>query len=107
MCFFFRQKRVRVLALFRNIFSDDRTSQRPFQGWYRPIPQEFRLPMVSPSWTRSSSALFALTDGVFDPRKDGVKKRRLTSPGEVGRDFFSKSRWYENGIGLTFNKRGW
>lgn len=51
-------------------------------SWYRPIPQEFRLPMVSPSWTRSSSALFALTDGVFDPRKDGVKKRRLTSQGD-------------------------
>lgn len=96
---FFCQKRVRVLALFRNIFSDDRTSQRPFQGWYRPIPQEFRLPMVSPSWTRSSSALFALTDGVFDPRKDGVKKRRLTSQGEVGPDFFQSQDGMKTELG--------
>ncbi len=40
--------------------------------------------MVSPSWTRSSSALFALTDGIFDPRKDAVRERRLTSQGEGG-----------------------
>ena len=59
--------------------------------------------MVSPSWTRSSSALFALTDGVFDPRKDGVKKRRLTSQGEVGPDFLQSEDGMktESGCGLT------
>ena len=45
-------------------------------SWYRPLPQQPRLPMVAPGWRRSAAALFALTEGTFDPRRCAVKGPR-------------------------------
>lgn len=45
-------------------------------SWYRPLPQQPRLPMVAPGWSRSAAALFALTEDTFDPRRCAVKGPR-------------------------------
>ena len=55
----------------------DRAAQmRHIVSWYRPLPPEPHLPMAAAGWSRTSAALFVLTNGIFDPRRDGVKERR-------------------------------
>ncbi|CAJ1327598.1 unnamed protein product, partial [Effrenium voratum] len=58
--------------------------QRVFQirllsYWFRPLPLP-HFPLAAPSWSRTEAALFLLTEGVFDPRRDRVRRRPLPSP---------------------------
>ncbi|CAK9080406.1 unnamed protein product [Durusdinium trenchii] len=60
----------------------DRAAQmRHIVSWYRPLPPEPHLPMAAAGWSRTSAALFVLTNGIFDPRRrlDASKAKPLIS----------------------------
>lgn len=54
---------------------------RRIVSWYRPLPPQARLPMAAPGWSCTGAALFALTEGGFDPRVHSVKGRRPLADG--------------------------
>ena len=78
-----------------------RAKQLRAVSWYRPLPPQPRLPMVAPGWSRSAAALFALTEGTFDPRRCAVKGPRQRAEGAEARPLVSvvaPTSWVRRGF---------